>query len=207
MSGWYIMIPYGGTALQHLANKGFIRYDESCNVSRMKHLKITLMEKYALRQMCEICCLNKQSASTIIPRSRNSLTFSSWTPFRLYMGGILVPCVKTQHLCSAILSCQRSAHSMNWLRLSCYTLVMCSVICCMHVITNCVTCLSIYVVYGLRVWNKDLLLYYKKNCETVTYQLDWSSYSTTYSDRAEYNQAEVPRNQRRRMRAFGVYHT
>ena len=28
----------------------------------------------------------------------------------------------------------------------------------MHVITNCVTCLSIYVVYGLRVWNKDLLL-------------------------------------------------
>ena len=30
----------------------------------------------------------------------------------------------------------------------------------MHVITNCVTCLSIYVVYGLRVWNKDLLLYY-----------------------------------------------
>ena len=30
----------------------------------------------------------------------------------------------------------------------------------MHVITNYVTCLSIYVVYGLRVWNKDLLLLY-----------------------------------------------
>ena len=36
MSGWYIRIPYGGTVLQHWANKGFIRYDESCNVSGMK---------------------------------------------------------------------------------------------------------------------------------------------------------------------------
>ena len=119
MSGWYIRIPSGGTILQHWANKGFIRYGESCNVSGMKTSEHYIDGKYALRQMCEICCLNKQSASTIIPRSRNSLTFSSWTPFRLYVSGILVPCVKTQHLCSANLSCQRSAHSMNWLRLSC----------------------------------------------------------------------------------------
>ena len=43
-----------------------------------------------------------------------------------------------------------------------YTLVMwqCNLLyTSMHVITNYVTCLSIYVVYGLRVWNKDLLLY------------------------------------------------
>ena len=39
MSDWYIRIPYGGTVgllLQHWANKGFIRYDESSDVSRMK---------------------------------------------------------------------------------------------------------------------------------------------------------------------------
>ena len=27
MSGWYVRIPYGGTVLQHWANKRFIRYD------------------------------------------------------------------------------------------------------------------------------------------------------------------------------------
>ena len=43
-------------------------------------------------------------------------------------------------------------HTIHW---SCDSVVIVS---CMHVITNCVTCLSIYVVYGLRVWNKYLLL-------------------------------------------------
>ena len=36
-------------------------------------------------------------------------------------------------------------HTIHW---SCDSVVIVS---CMHVITNCVTCLSIYVVYGLRV--------------------------------------------------------
>ena len=43
-------------------------------------------------------------------------------------------------------------HTIHW---SCDSVVIVS---CMHVITNCVTCLPIYVVYGLRVCNKDLLL-------------------------------------------------
>ena len=43
-------------------------------------------------------------------------------------------------------------HTIHW---SCDSVI---IVPCMHVITNCVTCLSIYVVYGLRVWNKDLLL-------------------------------------------------
>ena len=36
-------------------------------------------------------------------------------------------------------------HTIHW---SCDSVIVVS---CMHVITNCATCLSIYVVYGLRV--------------------------------------------------------
>ena len=41
---------------------------------------------------------------------------------------------------------------LKWWRTTLYTgSVTVIIVSCMHVITNCVTCLSIYVVYGLRV--------------------------------------------------------
>ena len=46
---------------------------------------------------------------------------------------------------------------MNWfsllLLINSFSIILLSLL-----ITNCVTCLSTYVLYGLRVWNKDVLL-------------------------------------------------
>ena len=92
---------------------------KSCNVSGMK-----TSENYIDGKVCHPTnvrnMLFKQSiGSTITPGSQNSLTFTSdlvvehHLDYTMAVYFILVPCVKTQHLCSAILSCQRSAHSMN----------------------------------------------------------------------------------------------